>query len=235
MKSHKNMIDPKKLLQANQIKEELLKRYKRFNQLDLIGYGNWGYAYKCGERVVKVTYDNQEAKVAAHLKGHKNKYIANIYRLSQFKSKSQDRTYTIIEMELLYADEDQRLRIKHALSDFKTVWFSRYDETLRINFDLWKLCEVYRNNDYATLSKVRKMLEEDLTAQNEMYETYHMCDKDKRKEQSLDFFDFIESAYKELLSKYDNARIDLNEGNFMYDAKGILKCFDIQQYDYTKT
>lgn len=79
------------------------------------------------------------------------------------------------------------------------------------------------------------MLEEDLTAQNEMYETYHMCDKDKRKEQSLDFFDFIESAYKELLSKYDNARIDLNEGNLMYDAKGILKCFDIQQYDYTKT
>lgn len=234
MKFHKNMIDSKKLLHANQIKEELLNRYKRFNQLELIGSGNWGYAYKCGERVVKVTSDNQEAKVAAHLKGQKNKYIANIYRLSQFKSKCQDRTYTIIEMELLYADKGQRLRIKHALSDFKTVWFSRYDETLRINFDLWKLCEVYRNNDVTTLSKVRKMLEEDLILQNE-YRTSTQYYNEKRKEQSLAFFDFIECAYKELLSKYDNARIDLNEGNFMYDADRNLKCFDIQQYDYTKS
>lgn len=190
------MIDPKKLLQANQIKEELGKRYKRFNQLELIGSGNWGYAYKCGERVVKVTYDNQEAKVATHLKGRKNKYIANIYRLSQFKSKSQDRTYTIIEMELLYADEGQRLRIKYALSDFKTVWFSRYGETLKINFNFWKLCDVYRNNDFVTLSKVRKMLEEDLTAQNEMYNTDNLCNKEKRKEQSIAFFDFIECAYR---------------------------------------
>lgn len=235
MKFHKNMIDPKKLLQANQIKDELLKRYKRFKQLEHIGSGNFGYAYKCSERVVKVTCDVQEASVCAHLKGCKNKHIANIYRLSEFKSKSQDRIYTLIEMELLYADESQRLQIKRALSDFKKVWFSKYAETLRTNFDNWRLCEVYRNNDFATLLNVKKMLEEDLNTQNEMYNTDYLFDKEKRKEQSLAFFDFIECAYKELLSKYDNARIDLNEGNFMYDKNGNLKCFDMQQYDYTKT
>ena len=67
-----------------------------------------------------------------------------------------------------------------------------------------------------------------------MYNTDYLFDKEKQKEQSLAFFDFIECAYNELLSKYDNARMDLNEGNFMYDSNGNLKCFDMQQYDYTK-
>ena len=105
------MIDPKKLLQANQIKEELGKNYKKYSQLEIIGCGNFGCAYKCGERVVKVTYDNQEAKVAVCLKGRKGKYIANIYRVYEFKSKSLDRTYKIIEMELLYADYCQKITI----------------------------------------------------------------------------------------------------------------------------
>ena len=30
-------------------------------------------------------------------------------------------------------------------------------------------------------------------------------------------------------------RYKQNEGNFMYDKNGNLKCFDMQQYDYTKT
>ena len=44
------------------------------------------------------------------------------------------------------------------------------------------------------------------------------------------FFDFIEKAYDELFSICPEGRIDLNEGNFMFDKEGNLKVLDMQTF-----
>lgn len=44
------------------------------------------------------------------------------------------------------------------------------------------------------------------------------------------FFEFIENAYNELFSICPEGRIDLNEGNFMFDKSGNLKVLDMQTF-----
>lgn len=228
------MTSSKNIIAAAQIKNELASMHNELEKLVYIGSGNHGHAYKLGKSVVKITTDLQEAKVAAHLKDCCTKYVAKVYEVFRFYSKSQDRECFFIFMELLHTSPDQKEKIQQALSDYKTVWFIRFGDSMRRGFNFWDLCQIYRDNNLQILSKVRDMLIKDLTNGNDSYHANIKYNVKERLTLSLDFFDFIQKAYEELLQIYSNGRIDLNEGNFMFDSGERLKCFDFQQYDPSK-
>ena len=48
------------------------------------------------------------------------------------------------------------------------------------------------------------------------------------RERALFFFDFISKAYEELFISCPYGRIDLNEGNFMFNFEGEIKVLDMQ-------
>ncbi len=216
---------------AHKIKNDLVQMNKSFSKLEFIGSGNHGYAFKLGNHVIKVTDDSQEAIVAKQLEGRENRHIGNIYSVWKHTFPSREKRLYVIDMELLFTSDIQNMQIQQALSDYKSVWFCRYGGSLRRGLNYWDLCKIYMDNNVSIISHVRDMLSKDILEQNEWYSQILKLDEKDRLKNSLYFFDFIHSVYKELLPVYPNARIDLNDGNFMYDCNGNLKCFDFQQYE----
>lgn len=221
------------------IKNELCAYNPSLAGLEFIGGGNNGYAYQTGGLIVKVTGDIQEFTVAYALTQYNEQYpqglisscIASPHLVFSFYSKSQNRYYGVIFMEKLEMSSPLQLYIKLAVKDFIHVWISEFFNKNGMSGDYWMICDIYREGSKDVIQKTRNMLERFLALQHEEEYSTLEYKREIRVKFSLFFFDFISKLYKEILSIYPNARVDLNEGNFGFDSNKHLKAFDFQVYD----
>lgn len=216
------------------ILKELFQTRPKLQTIGEIESGNRGFAIALSDsRHLKITSDESEVKVCDALIGRKNKFLCDIYEIGSFFSSSQDHHYSWIIMEHLYKDEKQQW-INEAFKDFRYSWFNLFP-TRRIDHLTWTdLWLIYKKNGTEKINRTRKLLLEYLKSINEdrlPMEWLSEKEIEKRIDRAYLFFDFFENAYKELFTICPSARIDLNEGNFMFDINGNIKTLDIQSED----
>lgn len=216
------------------ILKEFLQIRPDLKPMGEIEHGSRGFAIALADgRHLKITSDDSEVKVCNALIGRKNKFLCDIYKIGTFYSSSQDSVYSWIIMEHLYKNKTQQW-INYAFNDFRYSWFNLFP-SCRIDHLTWTdLWFIYKRNETDKISRTRKLLPEYLRKINEdrlPIEWLSEKEIEKRLERASLFFDFFENAYKELLSICPSARIDLNEGNFMFDINGNIKTLDIQSED----
>lgn len=220
--------------ERRQVLDEFFQLHPDLNPIGNIESGNRGFAIQLSDgRHLKLTLDTTEAEVSKTLLGRKNKHLCDIFEVGEFYSRNQEIQYTWIIMEHLYKVDNQEW-INDAFNNFRHSWFSLYPPrpTTTLSWsDLWL---IYKTDDKDKINKTRQLLVEYIKNINKdrlpfdsLSET-EIADSINR---SLLFFDFFYEAYKELLSVCPLGRIDLNEGNFMFDVKGNIKVLDIQSED----
>lgn len=228
---------PKKMSGMKSYEKELvLKEFfqarPKLKPVGGIESGNRGFAIALSDgRHLKITSDASEVKVCNALIGKRNKYMCDIYDVGSFYNPKVDlHQYSWIIMEHLYKSKEQQW-VNDAFNDFRHSWFSLYPTSI-IDFMTWSdLWLIYKRNETDKIYRAYKLLSEYLkNINNDKPPIEWISDKDieKRLENAQCFFRFFYDAYKELLSICPYARIDLNEGNFMFDLKGNLKTLDIQ-------
>lgn len=90
--------------------------------LEYIGNGNYGYAFAVDNKVVKITSDSCEYKIAESLCGKKNNYLADIYGTYKINQR-----YFIIVQEKLSMHDGFIKTASHLLMEI----LDKYDTTLQ--------------------------------------------------------------------------------------------------------
>lgn len=218
----------------DKLKQEFSLENPYFNIIGLLGTGNHGIAFALPEeKVLKLTSDPQEVFVCNALQGRHCKYLCNIEYMGDFYSVSEERMYTWIIMEQLYKSSEQKW-VNDAFNDFRHAWFTLFTDNSISNYLTWSdLWSIYKNKETAKINRCIMLCKDYLSHINDDEDTFI-----KLSDQQIStrihyvsvFFEFIEKAYDELFSIFPEGRIDLNEGNFMFDKAGNLKVLDMQTF-----
>lgn len=218
----------------DKLKQEFTLKHPHVNLIGLLGTGNHGIAFALPEeKVLKLTSDPQEVFVCNALQGHNCKYLCNIESMGNFYSISEEQMYTWIIMEQLYKSSEQKW-VNDAFNDFRYAWFTLFPDNPIRNYLTWSdLWSIYKNKEIAKINRCIVLCKNYISHINEDEDTF-MKLSDKQISTRINdvsvFFEFIENAYNELFSICPEGRIDLNEGNFMFDKSGNLKVLDMQTF-----
>lgn len=218
----------------DKLKQEFTLKNPHINIIGLLGTGNHGIAFALPEeKVLKLTSDPQEVFVCNALQGHHCKYLCNIESMGDFYSDSQERMYTWIIMEQLYKSSEQKW-VNDAFNDFRHAWFTLFPDKPISNYLTWSdLWLIYKNKEIAKINRCIMLCINHISHINEDEDAFIKLSDTQistRIHDVSDFFEFIENAYDELFSICPEGRIDLNEGNFMFDKTGNLKVLDMQTF-----
>lgn len=216
----------------DKLKQEFSIKYPHIKFMGLLGTGNHGVAFALSEeKVLKLTSDSQEIVVCNALQGQHCKYLCDIETMGDFYSVSEKRMYKWIIMERLYKSSEQEW-VNQAFRDFRHAWFSLFPDNTITNYLTWSdLWSIYKNKEIAKINRCIKLCKDYISHINEDEDTFIKLSKlhtSIRIQYVSVFFKFFEKAYDELFSICPEGRIDLNEGNFMFDKNGNLKVLDIQ-------
>ena len=218
----------------DKLKQELSLKYPHIKFIGLLGTGNHGVAFALPEgKALKLTSDSQEVFVCNALQGHHCKYLCNIESMGDFYSVSEERMYTWIIMEQLYKSSEQKW-VNDAFNDFRHAWFSLFPDSSLCKFLTWSdLWSIYKNKELAKINRCIMLCKNYISHINDDEDTFLKFSNKQistRIHNVSVFFEFIENAYDELFSICPEGRIDLNEGNFMFDKTGNLKVLDMQTF-----
>lgn len=199
---------------------------------EILGFGSHGVAFALPEdKALKLTIDPQEIHVSESLLGRHCNYLCNIESIGEFYSVSEERQYTWIIMERLYKSTEQEW-INQSFRDFRHAWATLYpDKSGDSHFNWSNLWSIYKHGDISKINHCVKLCEDYLYRLNENEDTFVQVSDEYIQERINNvriFFSFFEYAYAELFSICPIGRIDLNEGNFMFDKDNHLKVIDMQ-------
>ncbi len=216
----------------DKFKQEFSLKYPNIKLTGLLGTGNNGNAFALpDEKVLKLTSDSQEIAVCKALQGRHCKHLCDIESMGAFYSCIEERMYTWIIMERLYKSPEQEW-VNQAFRDFRHAWFSLFPDNPITNYLTWSdLWSIYKYNETVKINRCIMLCNDYISHINENEDTLMKLSDQQistRIQYVSVFFEFIEKAYAELFSIFPNGRIDLNEGNFMFDKKGNLKVLDLQ-------
>lgn len=218
----------------DKLKQEFSLKYPYIKLTGLLGTGNHGIAFAIPEeRVMKLTSDSQEIAVCNALQGIHCKYLCDIDSMGEFYSAGEERMYTWIIMERLYKLPEQEW-VDQAFRDFRNAWFSLFPDNPITNYLTWSdLWSIYKYKEIAKINRCIMLCKDHISHINDDEDTLIKLSDQQistRIQHVSFFFEFIEKAYDELFSICPNGRIDLNEGNFMFDKMGNLKVLDMQTF-----
>ena len=199
---------------------------------ELLGTGNHGIAFALpDEKVLKLTSDSQEIAVCKALQGNHCKYLCDIETMGDFYSVREERMYSWIIMERLYKSPEQAW-VDQALRDFRHAWFTLFPDNPKTNYLTWSdLWSIYKNKEIAKINRCIMLGKDYILHMNENEDSFIKLSDQQiytRIQYVSIFFKFFEKAYDELFNICPDGRIDLNEGNFMFDKNGNLKVLDMQ-------
>lgn len=228
-----------KIYNMNEIEAFLLQQkfncvFPQYKIVEMLGHGNFGTAFLTeSNNVIKFTLDQGEVSTCKALSGRRNLNLCNIMAVNKSNFKFYNRSYTWILQERLFLNPNLQSKIKTSLYDFKHTWFWLYAGPMnRLSND--DLQVIYRRNNNIEIDKARNLLIEYIDHLNENEDCNRYLTNSEiqtRKDSSLEFFDFINDAYHELVSICPSGRIDFNEGNFLFDINGKMKVIDFQSTD----
>jgi len=216
----------------DKLKQEFSIKYPHIKFMGLLGTGNHGVAFALSEeKVLKLTSDSQEIVVYNALQGNHCKYLCDIETMGDFYSVREERMYKWIIMERLYKSPEQAW-VDQAFCDFRHAWFSLFPDNPITNHMTWSnLWLIYKNKEFVKINRCITLCKDYILHINENEDTFIKLSDQQiytRIQYVSVFFKFFEKAYEELISICPEGRIDLNEGNFMFDKNGNLKVLDIQ-------
>lgn len=221
-------------IEAYLLKKEFNRVFPQYKIEEMLGHGNFGTAFLTeNNNVIKFTLDPGEVSTCKALRGRQNLNLCNIVAVDKFYFKFQKRSYAWILQERLFVNPDGQSKMKDSLYDFKHAWFTLFAGPISpmSNDDLQIL---YRSNKTLEIDRTRELLINYIDHLNEDESHNRGLTESEirtRKENSLEFFDFINDAYHELVSICPCGRIDFNEGNFLFDVNGKMKVIDFQSTD----
>jgi len=157
------------------------------------GSGEWGHAYKSGNKVIKITSDSSEANNSEKIKGKKNKNIADIYDVLKVENlpNNEDGVYVII-LELLDTNPNLVKEKINNLSDF-------FSSEIGVSFDEVFVYEV----GSSSWSETYEIIEEAFIEKNEIdLKNFFHSILDINNElksnniDSMDFLNYLNLGYK---------------------------------------
>lgn len=199
-----------------------------------LGRGQHGVAFELEDgNVIKFTIDKRELRVCEAILGTTNRHICNIFQIGKLSRTIDDYSYTWIVQERLYENKIL-MPTSQAVTDFRHAWFWLYSTNQNHRLHEGSLWDIYNRKDVPVIHCARRLLEQYImNINNDEYQYNILTDEEigQRLSSSLMFFDFIQEAYQELFEICPFGRIDLNDGNFLFDRYGHLKTFDILTID----
>lgn len=218
--------------QIRNLKHEFSKNNPYIRPMEYLGSGNHGVVFALPEeKALKLTIDTQEIKVSEPLLGHHCNYLCHIESMGEFYSMSEERQYTWIIMERLYKTTEQEW-VDQAFRDFRHAWATLYPDNSKNSHFTWsELWSIYKHSDFSSISNCKKLCIDYLKHINKQEDTLIILSESQICERINNvriFFDFFEKAYDELFKICPIGRIDLNDGNFMFDKNNNLKIIDMQ-------
>lgn len=220
-----------KICDMRQVLKEFLYVRPDLKTIGNIENGNHGFAIALLDgRYLKITNDSSEFSVCKTFVGKKNKFLCDVFELGNFYSQSQSRNYYSIVLEHLYKSEKQ-LWLNIAFKDFRHAWFSLFPSGINDYITWSDLWNIYKRQEHTKILRTRQLLYDYISNINDELPPFEMLSLNEiniRRERALFFFDFISKAYEELFISCPYGRIDLNEGNFMFNFEGEIKVLDMQ-------
>lgn len=218
----------------NRIIQQFEYENPQFQVLKKLGQGQHGIAYELEDgNAVKFTIDKREIRVCNSILGLTNNNICNVYEMGELYDASDERLYKWIIQERLF--DNANFTVHQSVNDFRHTWFGLYSPDKFSGLNEGSLWEIYNKDNKQAIQHAKGLLTRYIQNINlEEEQRYPRLTRraiDERLSNSLMFFDFIQEAYQELFKICPFGRIDLNDGNFLFDKNGHLKTFDILAID----
>lgn len=198
---------------ADQIAKYVAKK-NSLSEPKYIGEGNFGYAYDCGDVVIKITKDKSEGIESFNIKGEKNEYIAdifNIFHTTIQTASGDDKDLYIIILEKLDTNPD-----------IKTT-YKKLDKILERNYDGQGIASIIVDEYVHDRYLWDKEVGDDVL--NSVLKNYPL---------ERDFFIDLLAIADELRDKGISSTDFINPNNLGYKKSGNVGFFDLGFGDYYK-